>query len=202
MNSKIPCVECGTPILPATAAETGGKCMPCKRGIRKQMIEDQKRAEEAKLHVDPFRVYWKSLVDQVYKFDGFEALSHQEKVFWCAHQISAEVLNGGWYQYFYNSSGAHFAFSLVALQEIGATKTIPLLTQAKRILFGRSDVPEDSLSRRLAMPPLPEEDSQTEPDWSVELSKLDSRFYEDPSEIDTMLVRYAAENSLFPFTIA
>lgn len=32
MSTKIPCVACGTLILPSTAEKTGGVCMPCSKG--------------------------------------------------------------------------------------------------------------------------------------------------------------------------
>src|SRR6478752_1545519 len=44
MDSKVPCIACGEPILPATAERTGGKCMPCFNdhdGIRPAQLRIQ-----------------------------------------------------------------------------------------------------------------------------------------------------------------
>ena len=78
---KIPCDECGALILPATAEETGGVCMACKRGIR-QNIEASKEFYRKQKEYDPFRALWLSLVARVHDgADGFEGLSEDEKIY-------------------------------------------------------------------------------------------------------------------------
>jgi hypothetical protein len=52
MTQRIPCKECGAEILPTTAQATGGVCMACKNGIRKNIEKSkeyyrQEREKEA-----------------------------------------------------------------------------------------------------------------------------------------------------------
>ena len=56
---------------------------------------------------------WKALLDYLidrlahFKQDqdlAFEGLSHQFRVFFCTWEVEAEVMNGGFNQYFWNSS--------------------------------------------------------------------------------------------------
>jgi hypothetical protein len=37
MSDKVLCKECSVKILPSTADRTGGMCMPCKNGYRKNI---------------------------------------------------------------------------------------------------------------------------------------------------------------------
>ena len=50
MTQRIPCKRCGAEILPATAQATGGVCMACKNGIRKDIekSKDYYRKEREK----------------------------------------------------------------------------------------------------------------------------------------------------------
>ena len=68
--------------MPETAARTGGFCMPCKSGTRSN-IEASKIAAKKERELDatdPFRIYWRKLVDRVYKSPvGLTQLSDVER---------------------------------------------------------------------------------------------------------------------------
>ena len=72
LEMKIPCADCGALILRETAERNGGLCMPCKAGTRAN-IESSKIAAKRSRELDandPFRIYWRRLVDVVYKTPG------------------------------------------------------------------------------------------------------------------------------------
>ena len=65
----------------------------------------------------------------------FEALSEEVKVAWLVHRLEAEVNNGGFHQFFLNSSGAYVRETIDALSAIGADHTKVLLQRAVQACF-------------------------------------------------------------------
>jgi len=63
------------------------------------------------------------------------AHSPRERVALCLHRLEAEVNNGGFHQFFLNSSGELVPETLEALPVIGANETRRLLEQAVAIAF-------------------------------------------------------------------
>lgn len=59
-----------------------------------------------------------------------EKLSHPERVFFIAQNVEMEVNNGGFSQFFYNSSGDFAGEMTEAFQVIGAEKTAAICRQA------------------------------------------------------------------------
>src|SRR5688572_18859096 len=47
MEAKVACAKCGVAILPRTAAKTGGLCMPCATGIRANIEQSRRLAQQA-----------------------------------------------------------------------------------------------------------------------------------------------------------
>jgi hypothetical protein len=101
---KIPCNECGALILPATAESTGGICMACKQGIRKSMDASRDYYESLKSY-DPFRELWKSLVERSSLDRSLVNFSVKEQRYFAVSLLDGEVYNGGFDQFFSNSSG-------------------------------------------------------------------------------------------------
>ena len=54
---------------------------------------------------------------------------------YCLHQLEAEVNNGGFHQFFSNSSGEYVRETIKALTDVGAAKTCDLLKRAVAICF-------------------------------------------------------------------
>ena len=106
MIDRAKCPTCGALILPSTAAETGGACMPCKRGFRQNIEASQRRRlDDAKYRESPAGKHWQWLVQQVHNNpDGFEGLSTANQAFFAVGVLEGEVYNGGFEQYFFNSS--------------------------------------------------------------------------------------------------
>ncbi|UDM05757.1 DMP19 family protein [Halomonas sp. NyZ770] len=107
MSYKIPCTECGVMVLPSTAERIGGFCMSCKNGTRRNIEKVQECCKrEGELNKTyPFHELCRELVVKVYKQ---EALSDDEKLYYSVNTLGGEVYNGGFVQYFENSSGEHY----------------------------------------------------------------------------------------------
>lgn len=190
MSDKIPCTECEAMVLPSTAERTGGLCMPCKNGTRKSMdLAKERAAKERELEKTcPYRALWRELVDRVYNQDGgFSALSENEKLYYSVNVLSGEVYNGGFDQYFNNTSAEHYRNAEHGLVQLGATNSLKLLRQAKEQLFGSNQVPKGQterwdLIRKLNRP--------------NDLDALDTEFYKDQDELDNKLEGFAVEVGL------
>jgi hypothetical protein len=90
--------------------------------------------------------------------------------------LVAEVDNGGFAQYFFNSSGADCFETLRALERAGKPRTAQLLRQAIN-LVNADNLPESQLIDRIRKRAVKELDN---PQVSEGLSKLDSLFYTEP----------------------
>lgn len=197
MTDRVPCTCCGKLILPSTAEKTGGLCMPCKGGYRKNIEESIRRQEEERQYrASPPWKHWVSLVDRVHKTPaGFSGLSLQEQKFFALRVLVGEVYNGGFDQYFSNSSGDYYVRTIEALAEIGATESLRILLQAKTAIFGENSVPSTQAERFSVSPKMPDEDAPS-PEWWNRLEALDKEFWKDPDGIDSRIEQYAIDNAL------
>lgn len=169
------CVECGAEILATTAAKWGGKCGPCDDGTRAR-IEESKRwnAERRRLekvnesararilqeqrpifgdflgNEDPLGVLWPIVVNTVFsepdRKENIEALAPEARVIYLVQILDGEVINGGFHQFFSNSSGNHTHETHRALLEIGAVDASRLLATAIAA-FPQSRVHTDRVTR-------------------------------------------------------
>ncbi|WNW10053.1 DMP19 family protein [Pseudomonas sp. DTU_2021_1001937_2_SI_NGA_ILE_001] len=196
MSEKIPCRACGNLILPSTAERTQGLCMPCKGGYRENIENGKRFAEERKHYLaSPQARYWSALVARVYDgAQGFAGLKPPEQLYYVVSVLVGEVYNGGFDQYFGNSSGDHYQQTCEGLAELGATRTLALLQEARRQLFGDAPVPTDQGERQLQMPTY-----RDTPDSACEaaLDALDRRFYADDEHLAERLYQYALQHRLF-----
>ena len=187
---KIKCKTCDAMILPTTADNTGGFCMPCKNGIRNS-IEESKEYYARERELDktcPFRALWSDLVDRVYKTDtGFDSLTDSEKLYYAVSVLSGEVYNGGFVQYFDNSSGEHYLIAEKGLKTLNATNSLNFLQQAKRASFGNKPVPVDRAERYQIIRNAGADDV---------LNNLDNEFYKDLDGLDSKLEEFAVKMKL------
>ena len=82
--------------------------------------------------------------------ERLENLSAAQRVFYLNQNLEREVNNGGFHQYFFNSSGDHADESVLALGAIGALNTAELLREAIG-KFPDGKVPEDQDERQVLM---------------------------------------------------
>ncbi len=194
MNDKVPCEGCQALILPSTAERTGGFCMPCKSGYRKN-IEQAKEHYKKERELEKtclYRALWRELYDKVFnKLEGFDGLTKEEKTYYSVNILSSEVYNGGFVQYFDNTSGSEYKFAEHGLIQLGAQNSLKLLREAKNILFGLNTIPKDQEQRWKLM-----RSHNQEPN----LDALDTEFYQDSDELDNKLESYAIKFELIQNT--
>jgi hypothetical protein len=196
MIERVPCSECGAEILPVTAAATGGVCMACKQGIRKNMEESKEYYRQLKEY-DPYRELWTSLVRRVHRTEeGYAGLTDDERAYFAAGLLEGEVYNGGMDQFFSNHSGEVYEDAVNALLDLGAVHSLRLLTRASEILFDGKQPPKDTRERRETMRREPDGESG----WFDELEEIDRQYYEDPDGLGDKLAEFARTSGLLsPF---
>lgn len=196
MTDRLPCRACGHLILPTTAARNEGLCIPCKGGYR-QNIEDGKRfhTERRRYLASPQALYWSALVNRVYDGgEGFAGLSPAERSYYAVSVLSGEVHNGGFDQYFGNSSGDQYQAARAGLRELEAEDALALLERAAALLFGDGPVPVSQAERQLRMPTWADEPDR---DCEAALDALDTRFYALADALGERLLAHARHHALF-----
>jgi hypothetical protein len=113
---------------------------------------------------------------------GFDAIREPEKVLATIWSIEAEVNNGGFDQYFYNSAGDLAFYSVKALETIGAIK-MASITQKALDLFGESGPARDRDERLKQL----ETFSEIKEDY---INGLDCSFTEYPDDLQEMVATY------------
>lgn len=112
------CSECEALMLERTAIKYDGKCIPCSKGYRKDIENSKIYYEEQKNRLQlPESVYWRELCEITSDPErGFESLDENEKLYYAVCLLEGEIYNGGFEQYFTNSSSDHFDHAIRALE--------------------------------------------------------------------------------------
>lgn len=140
---------------------------------------------------DPFRIYWRNLVERVHSSSTETTqLSDVEQQYWAVGCLSGEVYNGGFEQYFHNSSGATYTAAIDGLQAMDATTSLVLLQKAKQMIFGFGEVPLDSYTRRKVIAAAEGAALQQR------LDQLDRQFWTDPDELAVRSEAFAVTHGL------
>lgn len=131
---------------------------------------------------DPNGALWPFLAEQL------DALTPSARTIYFVSVLDREVFNGGFHQYFSNSSGKYAQETLAALRELGAVEIAELLAEAIDA-FPEKQVPKD---RKLRNEQLDRTDARF-------LDSLDSRYYAlDDDELTELVLafmkRHAAEH--------
>jgi hypothetical protein len=190
MIQRLPCQSCGELIHPDTAAKNDGVCMPCKGGYRANIEAGKKQREQERISEQSAeRKYWVGLVKRVHaSADGFQQLSSPEKTYYAVSCLFGEVYNGGFDQFFSNSTGALYGYALDGLLEIEADASAALLVKAKQVAFGDARIPLDRAERNLKM---------REASSISDLDALDSEFWKDRDGIGARCEMYAKRHDLY-----
>ncbi|MCK6459466.1 MAG: DMP19 family protein [Planctomycetes bacterium] len=117
----------------------------------------------------------------------FERLTLAERVFRAIWELEGEVNNGGFEQYFFNTSG-DTAFAVVdALREVGAHQAARIAEQANA-LFPGSACPKDRAERQKQLGALG-------PGQKSLLEDLDGQFYAYPDNLTELLFGYVRRHA-------
>lgn len=112
---------------------------------------------------------------------SIDGLSVRDRTGFCMYILEMEVNNGGFHQFFYNSSGRFALQSVEALENIGASKTASLLSKAISIAYPRGYPRDSSLHQSLLL------DFDTVSD---ELYELDIEFYRYEDDLARLTNEY------------
>lgn len=117
---------------------------------------------------------------------GWSGLSDPERIFVCVEDVEAEVNNGGFHQYFFNSAGDHAQEASAAFEAIGARHTARIVRDACAV-FPDGQPPEIREERQELLEQLGE-------DALSRLGELDDSFYEYQDNIEELLVKFVRAN--------
>jgi len=115
-----------------------------------------------------------------------DSLSLPEKNICYIEDLEREINNGGFDQFFYNSSGDNTEETISALREIGSVKFLGILEAASR-QFPDAKVPKDRDERFRVMEQIRD---KAAPVWD----NLDTEFYKYEEDIYGLLMGYLREH--------
>jgi len=118
--------------------------------------------------------------------DVFTTLNDYEKTFIYIDIFENHTTNGGFEEFFWNSSGQFSHEILAAYEAIGATKTATLIYNAFKE-FGEIPIPKDHAFRKKILTEL---NSNA---WDT----LDQAFYKSKEAIVPLVLRFVAKNSAY-----
>ena len=117
---------------------------------------------------------------------GLASFTQAERFVYSIEGMVREVNNGGWNQFFFNSSGA-LAFDLVpALQAVGSKKNLSIAERALKIFGKPASLSEDDRAKHL--------DKITKDGEISPWDGLEGEFYENPEDLEAMMIEYIARN--------
>lgn len=115
----------------------------------------------------------------------YDVLSTPERVFLNIWELESEVNNGGFDQYFFNSSGRLVPNVVAALHAIGASAMAQVVQRAIEAV-GQDVQWQDDTARQVYM-------TELSPQATNTLSDLDQAFYRYPDDLTMLLYRYVSE---------
>ena len=201
VDEKVPCAECGQPVSAVMARQRNGLCFSCHRKHEEKVsCAECGKPVSAKLasrrdglclqcHAkrNPFFVLDVGLIDRVcHASGGFDTLSDAEKIYYALTLFQNEVNNGGFDQFFFNSSGSYYDLIENGLVTFDEPQALELLHQARQIVFPETPVPVNMEIRR----------EQMRGCAPGQLNELDRRFYSTPDTLTGKLREFARERGL------
>lgn len=136
-------------------------------------------------------ILWDSLVDRALATPvELAELTADERLYYVVRLFEGEVNNGGFEQYFYNSSSDHFQEALAGLERLGANKAATLLRKAARVAFADGKPPVDRIERWNSTRDL------TTKARARAVEQLEGAFFNNSDKLDERLARFAEEKGL------
>jgi hypothetical protein len=119
----------------------------------------------------------------------YKDLSTSERVFLVIWELESEVNNGGFRQYFYNSSGALAPHVVGSLKTIDAPATADIVQRALNAVANTISSWSDDAHRQSGMNQLSSETQRI-------LEELDQEFYACPEDLTPLLYKYVADHRI------
>lgn len=117
---------------------------------------------------------------------GFESLSHAEKVMNSVYWLESEINNGGFEQYYFNSSGNYAVDTPTSLENIGANRTAEIVREANDAFPG--GLPPRNRDERIALL------NQVTDDIQVRWNELDNQFLKYEDQLEKLQINYLKLN--------
>jgi hypothetical protein len=117
---------------------------------------------------------------------GYDSLTPAERVVYCLDALEREVNNGGFRQFFLNSSGDYSLDTPGALRTLGAVRVADIVEQALAVFPGRQPAQEPSLREAQV--------DALSPDQVATLEGLDDAFLEYPEPLAQLERRFVQAN--------
>ena len=121
--------------------------------------------------------------------DDFSKLTDQQKLFYLNQNLEREINNGGFNQYFINSSGDNAHETILSLKAIGADKTADILQKAID-QFPIKTVPKDRDKRTEIIEQIEEVADEV---WN----DLDQKFYQYEDNLNALNIEYIKKHKDF-----
>lgn len=170
--------------------------MVCARGSREEFEAKRRHSQAVKRTMAEYRkspqhLFWMELVNRVYDH-GFDSVSPQEQYYFAVGVLHGEVLNGGFHQFFSNSSGDHYLPAERGLEVLGAKRALEILRNAKELVFASSAVPAwEARNARL-------DELEGNEAINAALRVLDDEFVVEDEALWVLLAKYAVDNGFYP----
>lgn len=126
------------------------------------------------------------LRDRLWDVEHNATLNDRQRIYLAVKWLDIEVRNGGFSQYFFNSSGNQWESARTGLSEIGAIEHSNLLNEAIGI-FGSNGPSSDRKERFEQLRTI---ESKSE----VPFEKMDDRYYDLTENLEVLLLKYAIKH--------
>jgi hypothetical protein len=118
-----------------------------------------------------------------------ESLSDPQRIFYCIQNLEREINNGGFKQFYQNSSGDFAHETYYALRVISATKTADIVRSANDQFPGRA-VPKDKTERQKLL-------EQIQDTSDIVWNELDQRFLAHEEDLNAFSMEFIRKNKNF-----
>jgi hypothetical protein len=115
-----------------------------------------------------------------------DKLTRQEKTIEYIEELEREVNNGGFSQFFFNTSGNYTNGVIQALKDVGSTKFLKIVESAIS-QSPNSEVPKDRQQRQVLLANI---EIKANPEWD----KLNNEFYKYEEDLYGLMLAYIQNN--------
>lgn len=128
---------------------------------------------------DPVAAVYNTVCEKCKYGNDFEKLNEHEKILFTTQTAEQEINNGGFHQFFYNSSGNSVNNLVDSFEKIGAVKTAEICKKALSVFNG--EIPVDRKERQKLLDKLNCDDL---------LGDCDNAFYNYEDDLETLNYSY------------